>query len=67
MRSGETGKNRPGSLNILLAEDNPINRKLAKHMFDKTGYNLDTVENGKEAVERFKANPEKYHLIFRRR
>ena len=51
-------------LNILLAEDNPVNRKLAVFMLTKGGYRVDVVMNGKEAVETFSANPAKYDLIF---
>jgi signal transduction histidine kinase/CheY-like chemotaxis protein len=52
------------SVNILLVEDNPVNRRLAWFMLTKAGYQLDMVENGKQAVEKFTANPECYDLIF---
>ena len=52
------------SLHILLAEDNPINRKLAKFMLTKAGYRLDIAANGKEAVEKYVSAPGKYDLIF---
>ncbi|MCP4152635.1 MAG: response regulator [bacterium] len=51
------------SVHILLAEDNPINRKLAEFILSKAGYRLDMVESGKEAVDTFIASPEKYDLI----
>lgn len=38
-------------LNILLAEDNPINRKLAVTLLQKAGFHVETVENGLEAVK----------------
>ena len=52
-----------GSVRILLAEDNSINRKLVKAMLDKEGYQVDTVINGKEAVETFTTAPEQFDLI----
>ncbi len=62
----------PGSLleevkhpiHILMAEDNPLNRKLARFMLVNAGYSLDVVNNGKEAVETYTASPGKYDLIF---
>lgn len=54
----------PGQpLNILLAEDNPINQKLVRYMLTKAGYKLSMVKNGKRAVEVFFSNPEKFDLI----
>lgn len=52
------------SLHILLAEDNPINQKLARHIFHKTNHHLEIVEDGKQAVDVFLADPDKYDLIF---
>ncbi len=49
---------------ILLAEDNPINQKLARYMLTKSGYRLELAVNGKEVVEKFIARPETFDLIF---
>jgi CheY-like chemotaxis protein len=51
------------SIHILLAEDNPINRKLAQFMLTKAGYQLTVVENGKEAVEVYTSQPDTFDLI----
>jgi ligand-binding sensor domain-containing protein/signal transduction histidine kinase/DNA-binding response OmpR family regulator len=52
------------SIHILLAEDNPINQKLARSMLTRAGYQLSVVDNGKDAVDMFVSQPDKYDLIF---
>ena len=52
------------SLHILLAEDNPVNQKLAHFMLSKAGYSLTIVKDGAEAVKTFTSEPGKFHLIF---
>ena len=52
------------SVCILLAEDNPVNQKLAKIMLSKAGYQVAVANNGKEAVERYMESPKDFDLIF---
>jgi len=40
-------------LNILLAEDNPINQKLATRLLQKMGHSVTVVENGRQALAAF--------------
>ncbi len=51
----------PDSLNILLAEDNIINRKVAVHALEQFGYSCDTANDGKDVFEKFRKK--KYDLI----
>jgi PAS domain S-box-containing protein len=39
---------------ILLVEDNLVNQKLASTMLSRAGYQVETANNGKEAVEKYK-------------
>jgi signal transduction histidine kinase/CheY-like chemotaxis protein len=47
----------------LLAEDVEVNREIVLVLFEPTGLQFETVFNGREAVERFQANPSRYDLI----
>jgi two-component system sensor histidine kinase/response regulator len=41
---------------ILLAEDNPINQKLAVILLQKAGFSVDAVETGAQALEKSRGN-----------
>jgi len=45
------------NLRILLAEDNPTNRMVAKIMLEKAGHWIDVAANGSEAVQAIRAFP----------
>jgi signal transduction histidine kinase/DNA-binding response OmpR family regulator/HAMP domain-containing protein len=47
---------RKHKIKILVAEDNPINRKLVLKILDKYGCQAQAVDNGKAAVEAIEAN-----------
>jgi signal transduction histidine kinase/CheY-like chemotaxis protein len=49
---------------FLLVEDNDINQMIAENMFGQMGANVEMADNGKEGVEAFLANPEKYDAVF---
>lgn len=52
-------------IHILLAEDNALNREIAENLLKATGADVDTAENGKEALEMFQASqPGYYQIIF---
>ncbi len=51
------------SVRILLAEDNPVNLKLATLILTKAGYKVESAGNGKETVEQFTSAPDKFDLI----
>jgi PAS domain S-box-containing protein len=46
---------------ILLAEDNPINREVARELLQRVNLAVDTAQNGLEALEKIKAN--RYVLV----
>ncbi len=49
-------------LKILLAEDNPINQKLALRLLSKMGYHAAVAENGKKTLEAVKREP--FDVVF---
>ena len=50
-------------LHILLAEDLDINREIFRALLEPTGAQIDTAENGREAVDMFAADPGRYDLL----
>jgi signal transduction histidine kinase/CheY-like chemotaxis protein/HPt (histidine-containing phosphotransfer) domain-containing protein len=49
--AGPARPSRGKSLRILVAEDNPVNRKLASSILQRAGHNAILVTNGQEAVD----------------
>ncbi len=49
-------------IQILIAEDNIINQKVAQNIFKNLGYDIAIASNGKEALELMKKN--EYEIIF---
>ena len=49
---------------LLLAEDNELNREIALEILGEYGFQIDTAQNGKEAVEKVMVSgPGKYDLV----
>jgi signal transduction histidine kinase/ActR/RegA family two-component response regulator len=58
-------KNRDfSSFTALVAEDVDVNFEILVALLEPTGLELEWAHNGAEAVEMFKANPERYDIIF---
>jgi len=50
-------------ITLLLAEDVEINREIFIALLEDTKVKIDIAENGREAVEKFRENPDKFNLI----
>ncbi|KAJ4263512.1 hypothetical protein NW762_006331 [Fusarium torreyae] len=62
-KTRETFQNSPEDAKYLLAEDNSVNQKLFNILFDRMQLHRQTAWNGQEAVDMYKANPERCRLI----
>jgi two-component system sensor histidine kinase/response regulator len=51
-----------GTVRVLVAEDNAVNRLLVRRMFEKLGCRVDLAGNGREAIEM--ARQLRYDIIF---
>ncbi|MEM8948171.1 MAG: response regulator [Pseudomonadota bacterium] len=54
-------ESKPSCLDILLADDNPVNSKIASIMLEKAGHRIDIVTDGAAAVEA--AKDKRYDLV----
>jgi signal transduction histidine kinase/CheY-like chemotaxis protein len=49
-RAGRSADEVPSGLSILVAEDNPVNQRLAVRLLERKGHRVVTASNGREAV-----------------
>ncbi len=47
---------------VLLAEDNPVNQRVALHLLERAGLTVDVADNGEIAVQKVQAG--RYDLVF---
>ena len=62
LRESVSGRFADARARALVAEDNPVNQRVAMRMLEKLGIRADVAANGREAVEMFKTIP--YDIIF---
>jgi signal transduction histidine kinase/DNA-binding response OmpR family regulator len=54
----------PGPMaHVLLAEDNPVNLRLAEVLLTRAGCTVETARTGRQAVDLFVRSPERFDLI----
>lgn len=51
-------------LRLLVAEDNPMNRRVVELLFEEWKFQYTMVHNGREAVEILRENPGRFDLVF---
>lgn len=52
------------SLNVLLVDDNHINRQVAKGMLEKMGHIVALAESGDQALDAVRGRPRRFDMIF---
>jgi len=52
------------SMQILLAEDNKLNQKLAVLMLKSAGYQVEVANDGQAAIDKYSAAPDQYDMVF---
>jgi signal transduction histidine kinase/CheY-like chemotaxis protein len=60
----ETAEYNFEGFSALLVEDIEINREIILSMVEETGLKMNCAENGEQALEIFKKNPDQYDLIY---
>jgi PAS domain S-box-containing protein len=55
-------RRRHGGFQVLLAEDNPVNRELVKHFLAKAGHQVEMASGGREALALLE-NPGRFDLV----
>jgi len=63
VRSAGTRATDLAGLRVLLAEDNDANRQVAAELLAAAGVSVDVAENGREALERLRAQPAAYDAV----
>ncbi|CAN0598584.1 unnamed protein product, partial [Laminaria digitata] len=48
---------------VLLAEDGQDNQRLIRHLLVRAGYEIEIVQNGREAVDRYNGDPDRFDVI----
>ncbi|MDC8759150.1 CHASE domain-containing protein [Janthinobacterium fluminis] len=48
---------------LLVVEDNPLNQVVARAMLEQAGASVDTLDDGRKAVERLRTDPRRYDLV----
>ena len=61
--AGSTQGLRIDGARILLVEDNPINQLVARSMLDYAGATIDTVDDGRAAVDLLRTEAHRYDLV----
>jgi PAS domain S-box-containing protein len=48
---------------LLLVEDNPLNQFVATRILEQAGAIVEVADNGQQAVDRLRVDPQRYHVV----
>ena len=63
VEDAEPGKDRLHGLRVLIVDDAPVNREIARLLLEGEGAKVETANDGQDALERLRTGPQDFDLV----